>query len=259
MSQNPIVLPTTGTVSGLQLVQDVNAALDTLNSKWSSSSPPSSPEQYQDWLDTSTSPPTLRIYDGVQWVAVGQIDTTNHVFVPTGLTPSGAVMPFAGATAPSGWLLCYGQAVSRTTYAALFAVIATTYGTGDGSTTFNLPDMRGRVAAGVDNMGGTAASRITSGNSGIAGTTLGAAGGDERMMAHTHGVTDNGHNHHISGLAWVGNLTNATQDITWASPGAGPADKYTDNTTTGISIQGTGGGGSQNVQPTLMLNYIIKT
>ena len=59
MSQNPIVLPTTGTVSGLQLVQDVNAALDTLNSKWSGSSPPSGPEQYQDWLDTSTSPPTL--------------------------------------------------------------------------------------------------------------------------------------------------------------------------------------------------------
>lgn len=84
MSQNQIVLPTTGTVSGLTMTQDTNAALDTLNTKWSGSSAPSSPEQYQDWLDTSTSPPTLRIYDGSQWVAVAQIDTTNHKIVPQG-------------------------------------------------------------------------------------------------------------------------------------------------------------------------------
>ena len=64
--------------------------------------------------------------------------------------PTGMVVPYAGAAAPDGWLLCQGQAVSRTTYAQLFSVIGTTYGSGDGSTTFNLPDMRGRVAVGSD-------------------------------------------------------------------------------------------------------------
>ena len=62
--------------------------------------------------------------------------------------PPGMVLPFAGAAAPEGFLLCDGSAVSRTTYGDLFAAIGTAYGAGDGSTTFNLPDLRGRVAAG---------------------------------------------------------------------------------------------------------------
>ncbi|HYL49486.1 MAG TPA: tail fiber protein, partial [Stellaceae bacterium] len=110
-----------------------------------------------------------------------------------GAVPSGVVVPFAGASAPSGWLLCYGQAVSRTTYATLFATIGTTFGSGDGSTTFNLPDLRGRAAFGVDNMGGAAANRVTSGGSGINGSALGAVGGAEtvtltqaQMPSHSH-------------------------------------------------------------------------
>ena len=75
-----------------------------------------------------------------------------------GGAPTGCVFAFAGSSAPMGWLLCYGQAVSRTTYASLFSVIGTTYGVGDGSTTFNLPDLRGRSVAGKDDMGGSAAS-----------------------------------------------------------------------------------------------------
>ncbi len=63
---------------------------------------------------------------------------------------SGIVLPFAGATAPTGWLLCQGQTVSRTTYAALFAAIGTAFGVGDGSTTFGLPDMRGEFPRGLD-------------------------------------------------------------------------------------------------------------
>lgn len=65
-------------------------------------------------------------------------------------TPTGAVEAYAGATAPAGWLLCNGQAVSRTTYAALFALVGTTYGAGNGSTTFNVPDLRGEFIRGVD-------------------------------------------------------------------------------------------------------------
>ena len=103
--------------------------------------------------------------------------------------PAGTVNPYAGSTAPTGWLLAYGQTVSRTTYADLFAALGTTYGVGDGSTTFGLPDMRGRSVRGKDDMGGTAASRVTSAVTGVNGTTLGAAGGDQNYQSHTHANT----------------------------------------------------------------------
>lgn len=90
--------------------------------------------------------------------------------------PTGSIIATAAASADPGYLFCYGQAVSRAQYPALFAAIGTTYGAGDGSTTFNLPDLRGRFVAGVDNMGGTAAGRISS-TGGVTGTTLGATGG----------------------------------------------------------------------------------
>jgi microcystin-dependent protein len=81
---------------------------------------------------------------------------------------TGTVLDFAGAVAPAGWLLCDGSSVSRTTYANLFAVIGTTHGSGDGSTTFGLPDGRGRVIAGKGDMGGTPAARL---NVNLNGTT----------------------------------------------------------------------------------------
>lgn len=98
-----------------------------------------------------------------------------------GILPAGAVIPYAGSAAPAGWLMCGGQEVSRTDFAALFAVVGTTYGSGNGTTTFNIPDLRGRVIAGEDDMGGTAANRLTAGGSGITGATLGASGGAETV------------------------------------------------------------------------------
>lgn len=83
----------------------------------------------------------------------------------------GVIFPFAGTVAPNGFLLCYGQAVSRTTYAALFATIGTTYGAGDGSTTFNVPDLRGRAIAGKDDMGGASANRLGATITGTRGST----------------------------------------------------------------------------------------
>lgn len=156
--------------------------------------------------------------------------------------PAGTMTPYAGSSAPSGWLLCYGQTVSRTNYAALFLAIGTTYGAGDGSTTFGLPDIRGRVIAGKDNMGGTAASRLTSP---VAGSTLGASGGSQshtlstgEMPSHTH--SDN---------AFGGSSSLGYSDIGSSGIGA-----YT--TTTGAA---GGGGAHNNVQPTFVANYIIKT
>jgi microcystin-dependent protein len=93
--------------------------------------------------------------------------------------PLAASIDFWGSVAPNSlFAFPFGQAVSRTTYATLFAIMGTTYGTGDGSTTFNIPDLRGRVVAGVDNMGGAAAGRLTSAG-GVTGTTLGASGGNQ--------------------------------------------------------------------------------
>ncbi len=167
--------------------------------------------------------------------------------------PTGAVMPFAGtsSTVPSGWLLAYGQAISRSTYSALYAVVGTTYGVGDGSTTFNLPDLRGRVPAGLDNMGGTAASRVSLTTSGISGTVLGAAGGDQNMQAHNHSVTDPGHAHTFSSGASAG--AGSRGDAQGAS-----VVNNTFSATTGITIDVSGTGTSQNMQPTMMLNMIIK-
>lgn len=117
---------------------------------------------------------------------------------------TGTILDFAGNTAPNGWLLCYGQAISRAAYPNLFAKIGTTFGAGDGATTFNVPDARGRAAIGKDDMGGTAAGRVTAAGGGIAAATLGATGGAEahalttaQMPAHTHPntLTDPGHTH----------------------------------------------------------------
>src|SRR5262249_12550706 len=73
--------------------------------------------------------------------------------------PIGGLLPYVGSSAPnSSFALLFGQAVSRTTYATLFSLVGTTFGTGDGSTTFNLPDLRGRAVFGLDNMGGSASS-----------------------------------------------------------------------------------------------------
>ena len=153
--------------------------------------------------------------------------------------PTGSVTAFAGPSAPSGWLLCYGQAVSRTTYAALFTAIGTAYGTGDGSTTFNLPDLRGRTVAGLDNMGGSDAARLDWAN------TLGTAGG-----AHAHQLTTSempSHTHTVSG-------SNTMADFT-----AGGAYKTIPNIATQTTSAAGGGAAHNNMQPTILLNWIIRT
>lgn len=107
-------------------------------------------------------------------------------------SPIGMITPYAGSTAPANWQLCYGQAISRTTYASLFAIISTTYGAGDGTTTFNLPDLRGRTVAGLDNMGGSGAGRLSTANT--LGTTTGTetvtlTSAQSGLPAHSHANT----------------------------------------------------------------------
>jgi microcystin-dependent protein len=96
--------------------------------------------------------------------------------------PLAGGLPFFGSTAPnSSFVFPFGQAISRSTYSALFELLSTTYGTGDGSTTFNIPDLRGRTLAGKDDMGGSAASRLTTAGGAVDGATLGAVGGSQNV------------------------------------------------------------------------------
>lgn len=105
----------------------------------------------------------------------------------TGPGIAGEVRMFARTSAPTGWLACDGSAVNRVTYAALFAAIGTTYGAGDGSTTFNVPDCRGVFVRGA---GSQTISGVT--YTGSQGTTQG-----DLVQGHKHGVTDPGHGHNL--------------------------------------------------------------
>ena len=165
----------------------------------------------------------------------------NLSFTPS--VPAGSVMPYAGSTAPSGWLLSYGQAISRSTYATLFAAIGTTYGVGDGATTFNVPDLRGRLVAGQDDMGGTSANRLTGQSGGVNGDTLGATGGAE-----THTLT-------------AGQLpTSATYQRETSHGGqSGTAGSGLAQSPAQTALTGANNEAHNNVQPTIILNYIIKT
>ena len=194
------------------------------------------------------------------------------------LTPIGAVIPYAGLSAPPRWLLCFGQNVSRSTYAALFAVIATTYGAGDGATTFTLPDLRGRVVAGQDDMGSASANRLTGQSGGLDGDTLGAAGGAEthilseaQLAPHDHLVdmgapinTGSGGSHsHTFGFgqrnksgdgSGVSDLTHTGSTETTSTVGS---HAHTVDIPAFNSGNAGSGAAHNNIQPTLVLNYMI--
>lgn len=187
-----------------------------------------------------------------------------------GAMPIGAVTFFAGTPAPPNWLFCYGQEVSRTSYADLFSVIGTTYGEGDGSTTFNLPDIRGNAIAGRDDMGGTAAGRLTGQSGGVDGTELGATGGAEQ---HTLTVDEMPEHDHGGDTKSAGSHTHEIPTASGNSIASGnPFSMVRGTGTRGETDEGVSSapnhkhdidpeGGDEphnNVQPTIILNAIIK-
>lgn len=179
--------------------------------------------------------------------------------------PVGIMVDYMGGAVPSGWLLCFGQAVSRVTYAALFTAIGTAYGVGDGVNTFNLPDSRGRTTVGLDNMGGVAAGRL---GAVMAATALGQSGGTETVtltIPQLPVVTP-------SGTVLVTYPAHSYQDNFHLSNGAqgggaGMAGTFTSDTRpTGVpgplshslSMNSFGGGQAHsNLQPSIAVNKMI--
>jgi microcystin-dependent protein len=220
---------------------------------------------------------------GTTYLIVGAVSSTGAG------QPAGAIQAYAGSTAPPGWLACDGSAVSRTTYSRLFAAIGTTWGAGNGSTTFNVPDLRGRAPIGA----GT--------GSGLTARTLAATGGAEtvtltttEMPAHSHtfssgtAASDGDHSHSLSGtassagshthsvsnqgtrsdiLAGGGTTTAATGSGSTGSDGshshslsatASTAGAHTHSVTGTNSSEGSGGAHA-NMQPWAAVTYLIKT
>lgn len=180
---------------------------------------------------TLTPYPGVVSNEGTKFTAARMNNIENGI--ANGVVPTGCILPFCGNNAPQGWLLCDGSAINRTTYADLFAILGTNYGEGDNSTTFNLPDMRGKVAVGLNTNG--------------AFDALGKSVGEEthtltvaEMPSHTHNIA-------ISGGSDAGMIDRIMLD------GYNQGRWYS-------NVKPTGGGQAHNnIQPSLVFNYIIKT
>jgi microcystin-dependent protein len=183
--------------------------------------------------------------------------STGWVDIPTAsgasvASPVGTLVAFGGATAPSGWLICDGSAVSRTTYGSLFGVVGTFYGTGDGSTTFNLPDLRGRVAAGYAASGGH-----------VDVSTLGLNDGTalaSRRPKHKQTVNDSGHVHRNKARGAAGGSQWGVP-ATFADGQAGQYDPnpYMETIVTGVTVGPQTGAEPTDAPAYVVVNHIIKT
>jgi len=192
--------------------------------------------------------------------------------------PTGMLAPFAGNIAPAGWQVCNGQAISRTAFAALFTVIGIAYGGGDGVNTFNLPDFRGRVPAGLDPTGLRLTNATITGGAG----TLGNNGGQQTESAGVAipalGVSVSGgiSGSTAGGMSGTGTTNGANETRSFNGGGnTGTPEFHTHNFTANVggtlSVSGSFSGGGAtgasgtntnavtNVQPTLIVNYIIKS
>lgn len=170
-------------------------------------------------------------------VADSEASLANKKVKVTRFIPTGIIMAWTTDTAPNGWKLCDGSAISRSTYSDLFAIIGTTYGTGDGSTTFNLPNLKGKVIVGYN------ASETEFDN-------LGETGGEK---THTLDISEMpAHSHTGSTVASRNNNSSAG-----TADSVVEAQATNDSVPLSIATQG-GGGAHNNLQPYISLNYIIK-
>ena len=178
----------------------------------------------------------------------GALDVAGDIYSSGGLvSPYGSITAFAGPVAPAGWLLCDGSAVSRTTYSQLFSTIGSTYGAGNGSSTFNLPDMRGRTLVGL--------------SSDVEFNELGKPFGTKthtltttEMPSHQHSIEGDAH-----GVLWgVTKPNNVTFAVT-ATSGTTTGNNLMTSQNFWNKTKSVGGGGEHNnIQPSIAINYIIR-
>jgi microcystin-dependent protein len=207
-------------------------------------------------------------------IGTGQLGSDNLSPDSSYNNAAGTITMFGGATAPAGWLICDGSAIGRQTYSNLFNIIGVAYGAGDSSTTFNIPDMRGRVAVGK--------------SSDAAFDNLGEKGGHADLASHSHsGTTGNPSANHTHGISGSGNHTHQTRAnflvdahdggtstyVTDYDGGArgnstssngdhnhgGATGTVSEWHTHGFSTSTAGSGNAGNLQPYQVINYIIKT
>jgi microcystin-dependent protein len=187
--------------------------------------------------------------------------------------PIAGGLDYWGSTAPnSSFAFPVGQAISRTTYSALFGLVGTTYGSGDGSSTFNLPDKRGRVSAATDDMGGSSAFRLTSASIGFGVVAHpGAVGGAENhtltdaeippvSFSGTTNTENQSHTH--SGVAtgaagFYSSPGGATIVVQSINSGTSGTENQNHNHNFNGNIAGSGGAHA-NVQPTIICNYVVR-
>lgn len=166
------------------------------------------------------------------------------------ILPAGTVLPFAGATAPAGWAICDGTVVSRTEYPELFLAIGEAWGNGNGSTTFHLPDLRGRFLRGADNAAGRdpdAGTRAAANLGGNTGDNVGSVQ-DHQFGSHNHGGGVHNHTIPVRRLSTGSNSVSAGYETTYPTGGS------TNNSATIINTEG----GAENRPVNANINYIIK-
>jgi microcystin-dependent protein len=180
--------------------------------------------------------------NGTGWDAIGP-----------GIIPSGVLSPYAGTSAPAGWLLADGAVVSRTTYAPLFAVVGTLYNIGgEAGTDFRLPNFKGRMPVGRD------AAQTEFDNVAELGGAKGHTLVTGEIPVHNHPVTDPGHSHQMARGDPAQPGSSGYYPRLWEA--GAPYDSTTSHLGTGITVGNAGSGGShQNMPPYVVVNYIIKT
>lgn len=191
------------------------------------------------------------------------------------LVPTGTVFAYAGTSAPSGWLTCDGTAISRTTYASLFSALGVAHGYGDNSTTFNLPDYRGRFVRGADAMfGGTSAARDpnngtrtaanTGGNTGnnVGSVQANATAKNSLALTGTTTFADSGHQHQLlttgSDILTVQALTTGGVNKSVQTQIVPASDLRATTTTSSGSSVSLGSGDNETRPLNAYVNYIIK-
>lgn len=214
--------------SSINLAQDITISAAVPNHRWSLSAgrfvAPSGTA-----FPTNPAPVDGEIFNRTDEDVFYQYEGSSASWIMLSGAPVGSVQMFAGAAAPNGWLLCQGQEVLRSTYARLFAAIGTTWGAGNGSTTFVLPDLRGRAPIGASPSHGLAST------GGEETHTLSEA----EMPAHSHTLTDPGHTHTQNAHTHVQDAHNHTQNA--HSHTVLPTDTYGSvQGGTGVVVNGVG-------------------